>query len=676
MSTAPAATAGTARAARGHTELAARRFFWVAACAMAALAATAAVAPLLFPVHPSALGAISWHPTAVGSLVVFGQLLWGARGTWVMLAAGIVVFEIPSLLAGPLTLAGLAGASQSLLIGLVFSVIGSMLLHLSRSADAAADERRAAAATAATAAGARSARARAAALVHDEVLSTLRVAASGLPVERELLTQQARRAQQALSSIVDDPASQAPLIQLLHDEAITIDPVVVFAVPGDDGSRPTGVERELPPAAVHALRSALRQALENSVLHAGAGARRSVSVDQQDATGLRLIISDDGAGFDPQRVPPDRFGLRTSVLEVMRDAGGLAEIRSAPGSGTRITLTWPSHEPLRTTSLHSRAQQSTPTDDPAVLRRSAAIIAFAFTVSQSVLALAATVNADPWWMPILSLGILFTATETLRFSLSERPGPKRTAAVVSLVVLAVFFGLIGAPFHSGDLWFASAAAFALVALSFRVRIVSAAIGGLLVVALVVSAGIAASAPPALIAAMSVRPLGVTVIGALLAASVALLLRRTLAAQLSAEAELEQAAWNLSARAELAERGRETLDLVSEALDTIASGATLTTEFRARAQALDGLLRDRLRAGSLASEPLLSAVMQARGRGVDVVLLDDHEGDLPSSFDLPGALATAAAAVMCATRSATVRLLPAERAQQLSLVVDGELIPVE
>jgi two-component system, NarL family, sensor kinase len=79
-----------------------------------------------------------------------------------------------------------------------------------------------------------------------------------------------------------------------------------------------------------------REAVRNAVKHAGA---RSVSVRVAPTeAGARLVVEDDGSGFDPSVVGEDgHFGLR--VLEdLARDAGGELEIDSAPGAGARVTV--------------------------------------------------------------------------------------------------------------------------------------------------------------------------------------------------------------------------------------------------------------------------------------------------------------------------------------------------
>lgn len=58
-----------------------------------------------------------------------------------------------------------------------------------------------------------------------------------------------------------------------------------------------------------------------------------------DGGRLRIDVADDGRGFDPQHV------LGSSGLTGLRDriaaVGGTLEVRSAPGSGTRLTAIVP-----------------------------------------------------------------------------------------------------------------------------------------------------------------------------------------------------------------------------------------------------------------------------------------------------------------------------------------------
>ncbi|GIH02273.1 hypothetical protein Rhe02_03400 [Rhizocola hellebori] len=56
---------------------------------------------------------------------------------------------------------------------------------------------------------------------------------------------------------------------------------------------------------------------------------------------VTVTVADRGVGFDAQHVPAQRHGTRESVSGRMREIGGQADLRSAPGQGTTWTLTWP-----------------------------------------------------------------------------------------------------------------------------------------------------------------------------------------------------------------------------------------------------------------------------------------------------------------------------------------------
>jgi hypothetical protein len=68
--------------------------------------------------------------------------------------------------------------------------------------------------------------------------------------------------------------------------------------------------------------------------------RADVTVSRDAGGGVRIDARDQGVGFDPGRIPPDRLGLRESVLGRMEDVGGSATVRSAPGRGTTVVLSW------------------------------------------------------------------------------------------------------------------------------------------------------------------------------------------------------------------------------------------------------------------------------------------------------------------------------------------------
>ncbi len=91
------------------------------------------------------------------------------------------------------------------------------------------------------------------------------------------------------------------------------------------------------------LFSAVRELLINVVKHARA-TRARITI-RGDGEMMRVIVEDDGAGFDPQlaaSAPGQRggFGL-LSIRERLGFLGGRCEVQSSPSRGTRVVLTMP-----------------------------------------------------------------------------------------------------------------------------------------------------------------------------------------------------------------------------------------------------------------------------------------------------------------------------------------------
>lgn len=84
-----------------------------------------------------------------------------------------------------------------------------------------------------------------------------------------------------------------------------------------------------------AVRDAMREALRNTIKHAGA-TDVVVRVEQQDG-GILVTSRDFGVGFDQAEHPPG-FGIRDSITSRIVEVGGRALVDSRPGHGTRVTL--------------------------------------------------------------------------------------------------------------------------------------------------------------------------------------------------------------------------------------------------------------------------------------------------------------------------------------------------
>jgi signal transduction histidine kinase len=100
----------------------------------------------------------------------------------------------------------------------------------------------------------------------------------------------------------------------------------------------SGIYR-LAPEVATALIDSIRACLENVLRHSGANVAE-VDLAYTDAE-LTVIVSDQGEGFDPAAIPGDRLGVRFSVIDRIRTAGGTTKIWSAPGAGTSIMIRVP-----------------------------------------------------------------------------------------------------------------------------------------------------------------------------------------------------------------------------------------------------------------------------------------------------------------------------------------------
>jgi phage shock protein PspC (stress-responsive transcriptional regulator)/signal transduction histidine kinase len=175
-------------------------------------------------------------------------------------------------------------------------------------------------------------RAELAAHLHDSVLQTLalmqkraddprEVAALARAQERELRAWLAGRSpaegERRLAAALEAAAADV--------EAVYRVPVDVIAV-GD-------AELDAPG---EALVAAAREAMVNAAKF-GEGSPVAVYAEA-DGSGLQVFVRDRGPGFDPAAVPPDRRGLRESVVGRMARHGGRATVTAAPGAGTEVEL--------------------------------------------------------------------------------------------------------------------------------------------------------------------------------------------------------------------------------------------------------------------------------------------------------------------------------------------------
>ncbi len=97
-------------------------------------------------------------------------------------------------------------------------------------------------------------------------------------------------------------------------------------------------------ADLQALVAAVRESVTNAARHSGAARVDVYAEVVPGASGwesVEVFVRDRGRGFDPSAVPPDRHGVRSSIVDRVQRHGGTAAVRSAPGDGTEVRLALP-----------------------------------------------------------------------------------------------------------------------------------------------------------------------------------------------------------------------------------------------------------------------------------------------------------------------------------------------
>jgi len=121
---------------------------------------------------------------------------------------------------------------------------------------------------------------------------------------------------EAIESIVADARTEVPTVTFRHD-------------------LPHG---RLPPMLETTIFRIVQESLSNVRKHAAASTAR-VELRREENR-VRIIVSDDGSGFDPARVGEDRFGLE-GIRQRARLCGGDPLIRSRLGHGTTVDISLP-----------------------------------------------------------------------------------------------------------------------------------------------------------------------------------------------------------------------------------------------------------------------------------------------------------------------------------------------
>lgn len=173
------------------------------------------------------------------------------------------------------------------------------------------------------------------ALLHDQVLHTLLLAARAETKDEQLAA--ARSASAAIESLTrdgserGDSTSSLGLVEALERAVAELDSRVQVRTSGADSVK-------IPASVAEAITEATLQALDNAIQHSRA---ENIWVSLSAKKGsLDFEIKDDGIGFRLDRISRYRIGIKTSILARMQSVGGSANVNSTPQQGTIVRLRW------------------------------------------------------------------------------------------------------------------------------------------------------------------------------------------------------------------------------------------------------------------------------------------------------------------------------------------------
>ena len=267
-------------------------------------------------------------PLIVVSIAALRGRLEGliTAGVLVVVAVGTIVSDISfQQIVGETTLI-FAYLGVGILVAWIGDVLRQSEARLVEANDAIAEARAAAARAAERADIGRH--------LHDSVLQTLALIQRDAD-DPQKVTIQARRQERDLRDWLFGSGSAeatgfeeglrraAAAVEGRHE--ITIDVVVV-------GDGP-------PSAAVSGLIAAAAEAMTNAARHGGV---KEIDVYGEAAEGsLVVYVRDRGLGFDPEAIPDDRQGVKSSIVGRIAALGGEALVKSSPERGTEWRLTMP-----------------------------------------------------------------------------------------------------------------------------------------------------------------------------------------------------------------------------------------------------------------------------------------------------------------------------------------------
>lgn len=521
------------------------------------------------------------------------------------------------------------------------------------------------------------------AIVHDEVMTVLILAAQSQQDNDPRRVQFAERAMTSLTR-ADLPSESGQMVTarqlgwLIEKTTASACPRarVTVVCPGDGFT--------LPESTARVLTQSVREAALNAHHHADA---ESIDITVRCKTSattveLQVEIRDNGRGFDPALIPEQRLGIKVSLRERMEAIGGQARIESEVGRGTTVTLSWRSQRD----TLAAQTQAGTeprPSRNPVLSVMRVEFLIGALCVNITVHMLMGWVFfsqiASPWpvvWaqlIAIMALFVLFWRFGTHRLSGVRAWFVVGATAVISELASSV---LPYGTWPGYGTWYTMVVSLILVAIMANEHWTIAWTGGVIFLV-------------QLCLDFSDRGLGVNevvragfgpVVWVFLAwfssrfvSRLGSRLRQTRnAAQVAAHATAVSYSKLVLNEVWLA----QVKNMVWPVLTMLADpDHALTDADRRQCRTLEARLRDHIRAGDLVTAGSAESIAEARARGVDVVLIDNRKIALPEPVRLAAGTLVQRLLKADDTKRVVVRAAPVDYPEVMTILAadrQGEL----
>ena len=176
-------------------------------------------------------------------------------------------------------------------------------------------------------------------LVHDQVLTTILLAAkASSPETEQLAAQSANMAIERLQATASDESGELQEISV-GTFLDSFSSSLRRGFPDATISLTKEEDFQIPIQVAIAVADAVIQALTNSIQHAGRNANRQLRL-KADRHGLKVVVKDDGKGFRESKIPKNRYGVKNSIRRRVQAVGGDVVIDTAPRKGTAVIMKW------------------------------------------------------------------------------------------------------------------------------------------------------------------------------------------------------------------------------------------------------------------------------------------------------------------------------------------------